>query len=173
MKKFESKSGLPEAIGSQYRPELHPKFQPRIMCGWRNCKSRRIGHEVLPGGEIVHTYAQGFGDIVIRTDDGVVHGHVCQACYIAHLTQCGLDQLSVAQKVEAERVAQPDLKMSTSTPRGLVDHLTQIERTVLQKSQDNANMERWRADLYEWQTMVDRDNALAEQYSERDDHDAH
>lgn len=163
--KFQSKSGLPEAMGSEYRPGYGNNFKAKPMCGIRHCNSRRIGREIMPSGEVQYTYTQGYGEIVIRTNDGTEHGHVCAICYQKFVDQAGKDYLSVAAKTEAERVTQPDMRIPTSTPSGLVDHLALIERTVLKHTDESVTIGQWQRDKEHFQQGRNWEDDIADRYS--------
>lgn len=164
-RKFQSKSGLPEAIGSTaHQPSTERPYKPREMCDIPGCRSRRTRLEKLPDGNEQWLYAQGYGEIVIRTEGGKVHGHVCQVCYMRILEQSGEDQLSCAARTE-ERIAQTDMPLRADKPRGLVDHLMKIQ-DQLQHAQDRENASRWQHDLEEFEQHKARDDALAARYAD-------
>lgn len=169
-----SKSGLPEQLGSNAYTEryIEPQasFKPRIMCGIPNCQTRRVRKERLPNGEEQWLYSQGYGEVVIRTDDGKVHGCVCQAHYQRIIDDAKLDQLSCAARA-AYRQAQTDIPLRTDAPRGLVDHLTKIKDT-LQHAQQNESEERWQRERDDYERASQRDEELAAQWSVEHDDEA-
>jgi hypothetical protein len=170
-KKFQSKSGLPEALGStahQREPEQGVHLPSKAMCDIPGCKTLRIGMETLPSGERVPVFVQGKGDVVIRTGDGTRHGYVCQEHYLKILTEAGKDQLSVAARNE-ERIAQPDLNAPAPKPSGLIDHLNEIERTVLARADDLHNADRWQAEREEAERLRQLDDEQADRWAQ--DHD--
>lgn len=130
--------------------------------------TRRTRYETLPNGDRQWLYAQGYGEVVIRTDDGKEWGHVCQKHYAEIIVQAGKDQLSCAAQAE-DRQSQNDLSLRTSTPRGLVDHITNIQ-AQLQNAQDIENDERWSHEREQFERASQRDEELAAQWeSERGD----
>lgn len=167
-----SQSGLPEQLGSNAFADRYndPQagFKPKPMCGIPNCKTRRTGWEKLPNGEKLPVYAQGFGEVVIRTSDGKVHGHVCQVHYQRIIDDAKLDQLSVAARAE-DRQAQTDIPLRTDAPRGLVDNLTKIQ-DALQHAQQHESEERWQREREGYERASERDEELAARWaSEHDD----
>jgi hypothetical protein len=169
-KRFQSKSGLPEALGSTAHQHVSNNgegvhYPSKAMCDIPGCKTRRIGMETLPSGERVPVYGQGRGDVVIRTEDSVRHGYVCQEHYLKIITAAGKDQLTVAARNE-ERIAQPDLNAPAPRPSGLIDHLNEIERTVLAKADDLHNAERWQSEREEAERIRQLDDEQADRWAD-------
>lgn len=147
-----SKSGLPEALkalgGSKQRDDgEHPHNPPKLhkpseaMCDIPGCLTRRVGMETMPNGERKPIFDQGFGDVVIKTKNGTLHGYVCQEHYIKILDEAGKDQLSCAGRSE-QRIAQPDLRDPAQSPRGLIDHITELEQHFRASETEEALAER-------------------------------
>jgi hypothetical protein len=173
MSKFKSKSGLPEQLGSDAYAERFGSrppsgHKPPTMCDIPGCTTRRKTKERMPDGREEWTYQQGYGEVVIRTANGTVHGHVCQVHYMKILDDAGMDQLSVAARMQSPP-AQADLQMHADAPIGLIDHLTHIQEQ-LQHAQDVERAQRWQRDLQDFQRASERDEALAAQWAaEHDD----
>lgn len=132
MKKFQSKTGLPEALGSTaHIPHTVPLAAPRKvskeMCYISGCKSIRTDRdETMPDGTKERVYTQGKGDIVIRTKDGTVQGYVCYYHYQKILDEAGKDQLSCVRN-EGINAPQEDIGFKPNTPQNLVEHLRVLE----------------------------------------------
>lgn len=168
-----SNSGLPEQLGSNAYANRYSEpqqgFKPKPMCGIPECKTRRTGWEKLPNGDKLPVYSQGFGEVVICTSDGKVHGHVCQVHYQRIIDDAKLDQLSCAARAE-DRQAQTDIPLRTDAPRGLVDHLTKIQDT-LQSAQQHENDERWQRERDYYERASERDEELAARWAEEHEED--
>lgn len=124
-----SKSGLPEALGSNaHIHELaRPKKVSEEMCYISGCLSVRTNRDqTMPDGSVERIYEQGKGDIVIKSKDGTVHGYVCQYHYQKLLDEAGEGQLSCV-RTEGINAPQQELPITEHAPPGLTDHLRQIE----------------------------------------------
>jgi hypothetical protein len=134
-KKFQSKSGLPEALGSSahIHEQTRPKKVSEEMCYIPGCLSIRTNRDqTMPDGSVERIYEQGKSDIVIKSKDGTVHGYVCQYHYQKMLDEAGKDQLSCV-RTEGISAPQQELPVTERAPAGLVDHLRQIEDQIAEQ----------------------------------------
>ena len=126
-KKFQSKSGLPEALGSDAHLQAQqPSGKPKPMCDIPNCLTRRGERLERPGHATEWVMLRGFGEVVIYGKGGTIQGHVCQKHYIEILDKAGKDQLSCVRQ-DSLNVPQESFGYRPTTPPNLLTHLNAIE----------------------------------------------
>lgn len=128
-KKFQSKTGLPEALGSNAHLPSGPRSEDPNrpeMCQAENCQGYRKEVVTLPNGKRQGVYERAKAAIYIRDKHGNLLAAVCQKCHIEHLEAQGKDQLSQV-RIEGINAPQGEMLTRSDTPPGLIDHLRQIE----------------------------------------------